>query len=80
MKTEPDQFPEEELDDWYRHPSTIAKVKYWMGRQLELRQLLFRACSSSTDPQVRAAYQDYICAEQTIATLTPKKKETNGNR
>lgn len=80
MNQEPDEYPDEEVEDWFRHPTTIARVKFWLTRQHEIQQVLFGLCSSSSDPQVRAKYAEYLAAVSTVATLTPKKKEVHGKR
>lgn len=78
---EPDQFPEEDIDDWFRHPGTIAKVKFWMTQKEQARLALNATCSESTDPKVRAAYARYEEMVKIVATLTPQpKKEPNGKR
>lgn len=78
---EPDQFPDEDIDDWYRDPSTIAKVKFLLERKASMQQKLHSCCSESTDPVVRAAYARLEEATVAIAILSPKpKKDTNGKR
>lgn len=77
---EPDVFPDEDVSDWYRHPGTISKLKLWSEKRDAAQQALHRACSSSSDPVVRAAYQDFVSALATVVTLSPPRKDLNGKR
>jgi len=77
---EPDKFPEEDNEDWFNHPGTVAKARFWFRLRDELQAKLNAVCLESTDPKVRYAYAKFESAVATLATLVPPKKDMNGKR